>query len=69
MVSPVFLYFVGDLKDEGAHVVVEVKQSRPVDIQDRVERMPTPEQRKDENKNIICRRNEDIKVCVVNSQG
>ena len=24
----------GDLKDEGAHVVVEVEQSRPVDVQD-----------------------------------
>ena len=48
MVSPLlFALFQagggGDLKDEGAHVVVEVEQSRPVDVQDRVERMPTPE--------------------------
>ena len=31
-----------DLEDEGTHVVVEVKQSRAIDVQDGVERMPAP---------------------------
>ena len=40
-----------DLEDEGTHVVVEVKQSRAIDVQDGVERMPAPgwESYEDEN--------------------
>ena len=45
-----------DLKDEGAHVVVEVKQSRAIDVQDGVERMPAPgwESYEDENGKYWC---------------